>query len=131
MEAGHTNNEQKVSTMNEYKEKYDSGLLVWMERIETIVDEQQIAGMMFHLDGSVIQVLITSPFSGFNKADSMNIISRKAYPDGFNSDHGRQRGKTILKQLYLKHKEYAAVVKANEAKESEDLVRTMSNEDPS
>ncbi len=117
--------------MNEYKEKHDSGLLVWMERIETVVDEQQISGMMFHLSDLFIEVLITSPFNGFNKELQLSPYARREIPDGFNSDYGRKVGKTLLKQLYLKHKEYAAVVKANEDKESEDLVRTMSDEDPS
>lgn len=117
--------------MNEYQKKHDSGTSVWMERLETIVNEQQISGMMFHLDGSVIQVLITSPFQGFNKADSMNINTRRAYPDGFNSEYGREVGKALLKELYIEHKKYAATIQAKEEKEKEDLIGTMSSNDVS
>lgn len=115
--------------MNEYQKKHDSGVSVWMEELETMVDDQRVEGMMFHLDGSVIWVLIKSPFVGFSESDSMNILSRKGLPDGFNSEHGRKVGKEILRKLYLEHKEYAATVKAQ--KEKEELIRTMSIEDAS
>ena len=115
--------------MNEYQQKHDSGELVWREELETMVDNQKVSGMMFHVGGSVIWVLIRSPFVGFNEAESMNIFSRKKFPDGFNSEHGRKVGKAILRKLYLEHKEYAATVKARQ--EKEELIRTMSNEDVS
>lgn len=117
--------------MNEYRTKHDTGLTVWMEHIETVVDEQRLSGVMFHLDGSDIHVAINSPFSGFNKSLHIAYFCRTVYPDGFNSDHGRSRGKELLQELYLEHREYAAVVKARQEKEAEELARTMSSEDAS
>jgi hypothetical protein len=96
-----------------------------MEELETEVDNQKVSGMMFHLGGMVIWVLIQSPFRGFCRADSMNISSRRFYKDGFNSDYGRKVGKSILRQLYLDHKDYAAIVKAKEEEEKEEQLRTM------
>ena len=84
---------------------------------------------MFHLNGSDIEVMITSPFSGFNKGLHMFYLARKIFPDGFNSDHGRKRGKALLRELYIEHKEYAAIVAAKQ--EKEELIRTMSNDDVS
>ena len=117
--------------MNEYQKKYDSGSSVWMERIDTIVDKQQISGMMFHLNDLFIEVLITSPFNGFSKGQQLSPYARKVFPDGFNSEYGRKQGKALLRELYLEHKEYAATVKAKEDKEKEELIRTMSNDDVS
>lgn len=114
----------------EYKKKHDSGTPVWMEELETIVDDQRISGMMFHLGGSVIWVIIQSPFTGFTKSDSIGVIIRQAFPDGFNSMEGRKRGKALLRDLYTQHKEYAAIVKAKKEKEEEERLRTiMSSED--
>jgi hypothetical protein len=114
----------------EYQKKHDSGTPVWMEELETMVDDQRISGMMFHLGGSVIWVVIQSPFSGFTEADSMNITSRRFYPDGFNSMEGRKRGKALLRHLYIEHKDYAAIVKEKEETEKEERLRTMmSSED--
>lgn len=116
--------------MNEHKNKYDSGLSVWMERIETRVDQQIISGNIFHLNGSDIVVQITSPFDGFTATLHMAYFCRTVYPDGFNSDHGRSRGKQLLRELYLEHREYAAAVQAKRDKRyEEELARTMSSED--
>lgn len=115
--------------MNEYREKHDSGQLVWMEELETMVDDQRISGMMFHLGGSVIWVIIQSPFSGFTKGDSMNIVTRRFFPDGLNSAEGRKRGKALLRLLYTEHKDYAAVVRAKEEERKEELRRTLGVDD--
>lgn len=117
--------------MNEYQKKHDSGELVWMEELETMVDDQRISGKMFHLGGSVIWVIIQSPFSGFTKADSMNIVTRRFFPDGLNSEEGRKRGKALLRHLYTEHKDYAAVVRAKEEERKEELSRTMTTDDVS
>ena len=118
--------------MNEYQKKHDSGTSVWMERLETVVDGQRLRGIMFHLNGSDIEVMITSPFDGFNKGLHMAYFCRSIFPDGYNSDHGRKQGKALLRELYLEHKEYAAIVKAKRDKEyEENLRRTMTSDDVS
>lgn len=113
--------------MNEYQKKHDSGKPVWMEQVETVVDDQKISGMLFHLDHSHIEVLITSPIYGFTLGSRMNGFCQSV-TGGFNSPHGYRQAVKHLQTLYLRHKDYAAIIKAEDEKEAEELARTMSSE---
>ena len=114
--------------MDEYQKKHDSGKPVWMEQVETVVDDQKISGMLFHLDHSHIEVLITSPIYGFSLGSRMNGFAQSV-TGGFNSPHGHRQAVKHLKTLYIEHKEYAAIVQAKREKEAEELARTMGSED--